>query len=114
MAPRRYSRHMFTLGIVDDDGVTYLTDRIPYRFKTFPDNILHIVREGDTLFNIAGQYYAEMDRPAGFWWAIADFQPVPIHDPTLKLEVGSTIIVPSERTLVESILSEKRRTESVL
>ena len=114
MPPRPFSRHMFSEGILDEDGRTFLTNRVPFRFKPYNDNILHVVREGDTLFNIAGRYYAEVERGAGLWWVIADFQPTPIHDPTLKLATSSVIIVPSVRTVQEAIMSEKRRRESVL
>jgi hypothetical protein len=114
MPPRTSSRHLFAVGLLDDDGRSFLTDRVPFRFTPYDDNILHVVREGDTLFNLAGRYYAEMERPAGLWWAIADFQPAPIHDPTLKLTTNSVVIVPSVRTIVEAVMSEKRRLESVL
>ena len=50
-----------------------------------------------------------MPRGCGFWWAIADFQPDPIVDPTLELEVGRTIFIPSERVLTDVILGAGRR-----
>ncbi len=43
---------------------------------------------------------------------IADFQPDPIHDPTLSLEVGRVLVVPSLRTVTEEVFSEKRRQEA--
>ena len=39
----------------------------------------------------------------------ADFQPDPIVDPTLELEVGRRLLVPSLRVLTDVILSEQRR-----
>ena len=50
-----------------------------------------------------------MPRGCGFWWAIADFQPDPIVDPTLELEVGRTTFIPSERVLTDVILGPGRR-----
>lgn len=105
------SRHTFVEGRLDDEGRLFLTDRTPYSFVTRDDNRVHVVVEGDTLWSIAGRYFQGLDRPAGYWWAIADFQPNPIHDPTIALVAGSVIIVPSIRTLLEDVLGEKRRRE---
>jgi hypothetical protein len=40
---------------------------------------------------------------------LADFQPDPIVDPTLELDVGRRLVVPSLRVLTDVILSEQRR-----
>ncbi len=48
-------------------------------------------------------------RACGFWWVLADFQPDPIVDPTLELDVGRRLVVPSLRVLTDVILSEQRR-----
>ncbi len=80
-----------------------------FRFRPFSDTREHVVRQGDTLFTLAGQYFAPIPRACGLWWIIADFQPDPIHDPTLDLEVGRVLLVPSHRTLTEEIFSERRR-----
>jgi nucleoid-associated protein YgaU len=105
------SRYSFVEGRKDSAGRLFLTDREPYRFVALADNIVHVVAQGDTLWGIAGRYYEGIARPAGYWWAIADFQPNPIHDPTIALVAGSVIIVPSLRTLLEDVIGEKRRTE---
>ena len=65
--------------------------------------------QGDTLWALAARYYAALDRPSGLWWAIADFQPEPVFDPTLALVLGRVMIVPSVRTVLSRILSETRR-----
>jgi hypothetical protein len=65
--------------------------------------------QGDTLFDLAGQYFAPLPRACGFWWAIADFQPDPIIDPTLQLDVGRQLLIPSVRVLTDVILGEQRR-----
>lgn len=110
MPPRRYSRHTFTTSLLDDNNKLYLTAREPYRYVAYSDNLQHVVRQGDTLEAIANRYYQGFNaNPAQLWWVIADFQPEPIIDPTLELEAGSTIVVPSIRTLVEEIFSELRR-----
>jgi len=111
MPPRRFSRHEFTQGVRDADGRLLLTDREPFRFRPLPDNRIHEVKEGETLFTIAGRFFRPRPRAAGLWWIIADFQPDPILDPTVPLEVGRKVFVPSLRTLDEEILSERRRRE---
>jgi hypothetical protein len=61
------------------------------------------------LFDLAGQYFTPLPRACGFWWAIADFQPDPIIDPTLQLDVGRQLLIPSVRALTDVILGEQRR-----
>lgn len=109
MPPRKSSRHMFTIGVKDDSDRLFLTDRTPFVFRTLADTIIHTVKQGETLFTLAGRFYAPMPRPAGLWWVIADFQPSPIHDPTLMLTISRTLFIPSIRTVLEGILSERRR-----
>ncbi len=109
MPPRRNSRHLLTTGLTDTDDNVFLADRVPLRFLDLRDNRKHTVKEGDDLFNIAGRYFAPLERPAGFFWVVADFQPDPIIDPTLKLDTTRVLFVPSIRTLVEIILNEDRR-----
>lgn len=129
MPPRRFSRHTFTLGYTPGDtnddiaclgcpwpGRTgdklQLTEREPFRFRELADNRLHRVREGDTLFTLAARFFSTLPRPAGLWWVIADFQPQPVIDPTIRLRPGAIVAIPSIRTVQEDIFSEARRRES--
>ncbi len=109
MAPLAGSRHSFTLGVRDDGGRIFLTEREPYRFQEHTDTRVHVVAQGDTLFALAGRYFAPLPRACGFWWAIADFQPDPVIDPTLELEPGRRLFIPSLRVLTDVILGEQRR-----
>jgi len=111
MPPRRFSRHTFTEGVEDGQSPArlYLTRRERFFYRKLDDNITHTVVGGETLQSIASRYFSPMKRPAGLWWVVADFQPEPIHDPTLALVEGQTLFVPSLRTLNEEILSEARR-----
>jgi hypothetical protein len=109
MAPLVGSRHAFTRGARADDGRLFLTEREPYTFHAHPDTRTHLVTQGETLFELAGQYFAPLPRACGFWWAIADFQPDPIIDPTLQLDVGRQLLIPSLRVLTDVILGEQRR-----
>jgi hypothetical protein len=110
MPPMISSRHIFCLGVKDDTGRLFLTDREPYRFKAHSDNRIRRVVQGDTLFSLAGLFFAPLPRACGFWWVIADFQPDPIIDPTLELSCVD-IFIPSLRVLTDVILSEQRRKE---
>ena len=109
MPPRVGSRHSYALGVRDDAGVLHLTEREPYGFHAHADNRTHVVVQGDTLFDLAGRYFAPLPRACGFWWAIADFQPRPIIDPTIELEAGRRIFIPSLRVLTDVILGERAR-----
>jgi hypothetical protein len=106
--PHVGSRFSFSVALEDEGGRLYLAGRDPYRFAAQPDTRAHRVVEGDTLFSIAGQYFEPLPRACGYWWAIADFQPEPIQDPTLELEVGSVLQIPSLRLLTDVILADPR------
>jgi len=112
MPPRRFSRYTFSSAVIDDEERLFLTEREPFRFRALPDNRQHVVKEGETLFSLAGRYFAPLPRPAGLWWVIADFQPDPIHDPTVALEPGRVLVIPSVRTVLEEVFSERRREEA--
>jgi hypothetical protein len=117
--PRRYSRHLYSLGFHDDEpdgseGPLMLTEREPFTYRVYADNREHIVSQGETLFTLAAKYLSPIPRAAGLWWVIADFQPDPIHDPTIQLTPGTTIVIPSVRTVLEAVFSESRRLEAGL
>lgn len=109
MPPRRRSRYTFATAVRGDDDRVALYGDEPYRFHDFADNIEHVVRRGDTLHRLAAKYFVGEPRPAGLWWVIAHFQPDPIHDPTIVLDIGRVLYVPSMRTLTEEIFNERRR-----
>lgn len=107
--PRLNSRHQLCTGMTDENGCLFIADREPFRYVDLPDNIVHVARDGDTWASIAGYYYRGIDRSSGLWWAVADFQPVPVVDPTLKISAGTAIVVPSVNTIFNLILSEDAR-----
>lgn len=108
------SRFTFSQQWFDELGQVFLDDRKPYGYRAFSDNTLHTVTTGETVFSIAGSHFRPLPRAAGLWWVIADFQPNPIHDPTIKLIEGSVLVLPSQRTVIEEIFAEGRREESRL
>lgn len=109
MPPRRLSRYTFTTAYTDADGDRVLTDPELFGYHDYPDNRLHTVVEGDTLWSLAGRFFTGFETPEELFWVIADFQPKPIHDPTLKLAPGTILVIPSVRTILEEVFSEKRR-----
>jgi len=112
MPPRRFSRYSFSAAVQDDAGRLFLTEREPFRFRSLSDNRQHVVQQGDTVFSLAGRYFAPLPRPSGLWWVIADFQPEPIHDPTLALDLGRLLFIPSIRVITEEVFAEARRQEA--
>lgn len=112
MPPRLYSRYTFVTAALDEKGRLALSEREPYRFQAFADNRFHLVVDGDTLFNLADRYFGPRTDAASLWWIIAEFQPEPILDPTLSLEPGRQLVIPSLRTIEGEIFSERRRAET--
>jgi len=94
----------------DVDSAIYLDLRPRIDYLGGHDEILHRVVAGDTLQTLAMRYYTGLPYPAGLWWAIADFQPEPMNDPTVALEPGTWIVIPSP-DLVQQWLLEDSDTE---
>lgn len=106
-APTRMSRYRFSLQRKDASGRAYLTEARKFGYRELVDNRTHTVEAGDDIFQLAGRYFPTLPDGDSLWWIIAHFQPEPIHDPT-RLPAGSVLIIPSERTVIEQILTEKR------
>ncbi len=114
MPPRQFSRHALCSARTGARGALALDERQRYTFRNLPDNITHRVQYGDSLWTLAARYFQGVERPAGLWWVIADFQPEPVFDATIRLTPGSLIVVPSLRTVLERILNEDRRGDEVV
>jgi len=104
-----FSRYQYCTELEDDDGNRYLDEREPFRYQELADNRLHTVKDGDTLWGLAHLYFAGFPRPCGLWWLIAEFQPEPIVDPTLRLQAGALMVIPSLRTVRMSVFNAQRR-----
>ena len=113
MPPRENSRHLYTLArLRAGGGELFLEDREPFRYRNLKDNRVWPVKEGDTLHRIAATVYAPLGKlpitsAATLWWVIADFQPIPIHAPTIRLTPGDTLILPSLRVVETRILQRQ-------
>lgn len=109
MPPRTFSRHAKTFMYEDESGHQVLSTPDMYTFRELPDTQVHVATEGETIFNLAARYYASLTDPPEFsaaelWWVIADFQPQPIHDPTIALPPGQVLYIPSVRVVRDEIL----------
>ena len=111
MPPGEWSRYLFCWGLQDTDGRVGLSEREPFPYQDLEDNRYYTVSEGDSLFSIAERAFPSFPRPCGLFWVIADFQPEPIQDATVALEVGTELVIPSENTVRTLIFDERRRNE---
>ena len=111
MAPGEWSRYLFCWGLKDDQGRVGLSEREPFGYQELPDNRYYTVAGGDTLFTIAERAFPSIPRACGLFWVIADFQPEPIYDATLALDVGRELVIPSEDTVKTLIFDERRRND---
>jgi len=91
------SRYRYCQQLTDENGVAYLSEREPLKYEKQSDNRFHTVMEGDTWWGLAHRYFSSFQNKSRLWWIIAEFQPTPVIDPTLKLVAGSVVVVPSER-----------------
>ncbi len=108
--PGLLSTFRFCEAVLDlERDVQYLTDPVPFTYQEFEDTIPHIVSEGDTYETIAAYYYRSLPEPAQLWRIVAEFQPTIPVDATTPPPPGSTVYVPSERTVREEIFNEARR-----
>ena len=103
------SRNRYNTEYQDDDGNYYLDDREPYRFENEIDNLVIEAKEGDMLWHIAHKAFAGERRPCGYWWAIAEYQPDPIIDPTIQFSANQKIVSPSKRVLNNKIFNSEQR-----
>lgn len=105
-----YSRDLFTTGQTDAEGDFFLSERVPYRYVELDDTIEYIAGAGDTWWSLAAKFYGAIPNAANLlWFAIADFQPVPVVDPTIAIVPGTTLYIPSLQTVETDIFNESRR-----
>lgn len=113
-APSRFSRYRFAPVNWDADGRAFFGLRPTYGYHEHEDNRRVVVVQGDALWGLAARHFRGVPRPSGLWWVIADFQPDPIRDPTVALEPGRLLFVPSLRVVQTVILNDlARRTETL-
>jgi len=100
------SRYKFTTPSTDTDGIAYLADREPISYVDRPDNIPHVVQDGDTLWALAQFYYWSLDADAAqLWYIIAEFQPTPVFNPFAPLRPGALLHIPSPEMVESEIIN---------
>lgn len=104
-----FSRYRHTFAATDPDGNRYLSTRDRLLYRDRDDNRIRVCRKDERLWGVA---HVEMrrvfpERPIGLWWVIGDYQPVPIHDPTLVLASGTRLVIPPDE-LVREFLAGRR------
>ena len=109
MPPNSRSRYQYSAARIDSSDRLFLEARSRYLYRDLDDNREHIVSGARNLWEIAAIEFRTLGRGGNFWWIIADFQPVPIQDPTVPLEPGTRLVIPSDRTIRERIFAEARR-----
>jgi len=103
------SRYTFANRFRFSDDKIFFEERNFLRFSDRLDNQLYTIKEGDNLFNIAHRFFETFERGAGLWWVIMDFNN--IFDPSQDLEIGRTLIIPSEDFVRARIASRDFNTE---
>lgn len=106
------SRYRMADLIFDSDtNVQSLGPRALVEYYDDQDTIPHTVTAGDTLQNLAAKYFSGVDNPATLWWVIADFQPEPILDPTVRLTPGQVLLIPGPAIAQDAILGHLENDE---
>jgi nucleoid-associated protein YgaU len=104
-----YSRYRYCTAFRDSGAQLVLDEREPFRFADATDNRWHTAVDGDTWWSLAHRYFAGFPRACGLWWLLCEYQPVPVVDPTLRVQPGATIAIPSERLLRLYVFSADQR-----
>lgn len=87
------SRYSYADTYETEDGQVFVVEREPMEPPPVGQYSTHMVRQGETLFGLAGYYYRGLaDRPSRFWWAIMEANQ--IIDPTQPLRTGVEIKIP--------------------
>lgn len=84
-----YSRY-HALEKVEGDGHLSLAQRPAVAQESYPDSLVHTLKGGETLDQLAALYYGRED----LWWRIADANP---NRFALDWKPGDTLIIPPLR-----------------
>lgn len=96
-------RHALITEKEDGTIIYQLPERLP--FIETDDIRVHTVQQEERLYDLAIMYYGKTrTTPWIYWEVIANFQPVPIIDPSVPLPEGSEIYIPSDSYIEEVAL----------
>ena len=105
-----WSRYRYCTVIGGQNGeIAELDEREPFRFRNETDNRYHRAQSGDTWWSIAAKFFSGVPRACGLWWLLCEYQPDPVVDPTLAIDDGTLIVIPSMRVLRMYAFSDERR-----
>jgi len=103
------SRYRQATEEVDSEGRLVLSERVPLVYSDREDNISYVTREGDTWQSIAQAYYSGISsRACGLYWVVMDYQVPRVVDPTLRIEPGTVVVLPSPETVLAEVFAAKR------
>jgi len=103
------SRYRFCTVLGGNGATSYLDEREPFRFRDEPDNRFHTARDGDTWWGLAWKFFAGFPNKALLWWLLCEFQPEAVVDPTIRIEAGRIVAIPSERLIRTQVFSRDNR-----
>lgn len=93
--PSIFSRYHGLPTVVVGDRSS-LALRPPPPVETYPDSILHTVRVGETLDQLAATYYSRED----LWWRIADANAARV---AMDLRPGEVLVIPPPRVATRAM-----------
>jgi hypothetical protein len=109
----RNSRYQHSTRYTDTAGRMFLTEPPLIPYVNSLDNRVHVVQGGERLQDIAHKYFAEFGDDtfpaAALWYIVAQFQPTPIVDPTLRLQPGARLYIPSKQYVAQRVFDKARR-----
>ena len=104
-----FSRYRYCTVLDNGTGTKYLDEREPFRFSDESDNRFHMAKEGETWWGLAWRYFRSFRNPSLLWWLLCEYQPEPVIDPTIIIEAGTQVVIPSERVLRSYVFSREQR-----
>lgn len=115
MAAGSLSRHFLVIGVTRiTDGLTFLLDREPIRFRVRKDNKRVIARGGDTWQGLAAQHLKAVPNAEQLFWVICDYQPTPIVDSTIDPEPGTIIHIPAVDFVMSAYFNDSQRDNDLI
>jgi hypothetical protein len=105
MSARGNSRYANAGVAKDAEGRTFIQQEDPVPYQPRFDNVLHMVKEGETLELLADRFFGGLADSALLYWIVGQFQPEPIQDPTEALEGGTIMVIPSQDYVNSDVLA---------
>ena len=113
MPALRNSRYQHSTTYTDTAGARFLTEPPLIPYVDSLDNKVHTVTGGESLQDIAHKYFGDFGSDtfpaAALWYIVAQFQPTPIIDPTLRLPAGLRLYIPSKAYVASRVFDKSRR-----